>query len=875
MPPTTSIRRRPANLQYFLLALVIFGSMLFYLATGAALVDSLVHHADRARLPFVFDPSVGVAIRPLPEAIAAGIHPGDIVLSVDGVPFTGMAGLLAQTYQARAGQSLSVLYRTPDGHVRTAQVPLKPGRPGSPGILGWLFQIVRVLLFPAFCLLLGYWVVLAKPRDWNAWFFLGVMNVVPAFIGRPGYYPGFLAAFTIFWQIFAINAMLVSLILLGIYFPVRSRLDERYPWIKWLLLIPQILVVPAILLLHYGMLYHIGSVRTYLPAMDLLDLDGNVFAALAVVIFIAAIVRKLFTVPAPDARRRLGVVAAGSLLGLGPALIALVLSTLTGKPLNDLVPEWAILTLIFLFPLFPLSLAYTVIVQRALDVRIFLRQGTRYAFARGTFWVLQAIVFSYLGYWLVRFSREGNHHLIHIVAPIALIAGFLILRARVSRPLSLWLDRRFFREEYSAEQVLNELSEQARGFTETGPLMRTLIERIVETLHVESIAVLLRDGDEYRLKYSHGLTETGSISLPSTTSTIRTLVRSRTPARVNRENPDPWLSLANPAELLILDQLRAELLLPLPGRTNLIGIMALGPKRSEEPYSPTDRRLLQTVALQTGLAIENSELIHNLAHEAMLRERLNREIEIAQEVQERLFPQVYPVFEGVDLAGFCRTAQEIGGDYYDFIALENGRLGVAVGDVSGKGISAALLMASMRAALRGLTLSGTLDLAAILQRMNKISYDSSTSNRFATFFFAEYDRATRKLIYVNAGHNAPVLLRIARCAKEASSAPRQCCNVQRLEIGGPVMGVFPEVHYEQGELTLEPEDVLIAFTDGLSEAMTAGFEEWGEDRLIATAQSCASLSAKEIISCLVEAADRFTAGAAQQDDMTMVVVKVN
>jgi phosphoserine phosphatase RsbU/P len=281
------------------------------------------------------------------------------------------------------------------------------------------------------------------------------------------------------------------------------------------------------------------------------------------------------------------------------------------------------------------------------------------------------------------------------------------------------------------------------------------------------------------------------------------------------------------------------------------------------------------------LAIENNELIHHLAEEEAHRERLNREIEIAQEVQAKLFPQVYPEFEGVDLAGFCRTAQQIGGDYYDFIAMENGRLGIAVGDISGKGISAALLMASMRASLRGLTLSGSLDLAGILQRMNLISYDSSTSNRFATFFFAEYDRATRQLDYVNAGHNAPALLRRVHASGNRSNhapgdqpaAPGGGYQVQRLEIGGPVMGVFPEVHYEQGKLAIEPEDVLIAFTDGLSEAMTAGYEEWGEKRLIEAAQKCAHLPAREIVSSMVAEADSFTAGAAQNDDLTMVVVK--
>ncbi len=147
-----------------------------------------------------------------------------------------------------------------------------------------------------------------------------------------------------------------------------------------------------------------------------------------------------------------------------------------------------------------------------------------------------------------------------------------------------------------------------------------------------------------------------------------------------------------------LKRLSAEVLLPLPGRNELVGVMVLGPKRSEAPYSRSDLTLLRSVAAQTGLAIENSHLFSKLAAEAALRERANREMEIAREVQQRMFPQTFPSIRGVEIAGNCRPALGIGGDYYDFIALgrteENraqtsARLGIAIGDVSGKGISAA------------------------------------------------------------------------------------------------------------------------------------------------------------------------------------------
>jgi sigma-B regulation protein RsbU (phosphoserine phosphatase) len=407
------------------------------------------------------------------------------------------------------------------------------------------------------------------------------------------------------------------------------------------------------------------------------------------------------------------------------------------------------------------------------------------------------------------------------------------------------------------------------------------------------------------------------VSLPATFLAIRKLRSEKIPLTVYYDNPDGWLMLASDIEQEVLKRLSAEVLLPLPGRKDLVGVIALGPKRSEAPYSRSDLTLLRSVAIQTGLAIENSRLFSTLAAEAVVRERANREMEIAREVQRRLFPQVSPTVRGVEIAGHCRPALGIGGDYYDFIALDrasdgtaqaSSRLGIAIGDVSGKGISAALLMASLRASLRGQTLTG-FDLAHLVRNVNLLLYDSSDSNRYATFFFAHYDPATRQLTYVNAGHNAPIILRATTPAAAqgaladlvgqpsrrrevegpapsdvsvisvVQTAPNQvsahrACEILRLEEGGPVVGLLAEASYQQCVLTMEPGDVLIGYTDGISEAMNSEDEEWGEDRMIAKAASCVHLPAQQIVDCLLDAADRFASGAPQHDDMTLVLMKI-
>lgn len=309
-----------------------------------------------------------------------------------------------------------------------------------------------------------------------------------------------------------------------------------------------------------------------------------------------------------------------------------------------------------------------------------------------------------------------------------------------------------------------------------------------------------------------------------------------------------------------LAKLESELLLPLAGRDSLLGFLSLGPKRSEEPYSKTDVRLLRSVAAQTGLALDNTRLIAAVASETAKREVLNREMEIAREVQQRLFPQALPPVEGLEYDGACRPALGVGGDYYDFLALSGGRLGIAIGDISGKGVPAALLMASLQASVRGQAQSGSANLARLMESVNRLVFDASPSNRYATFFYAEYESGPRRLRYVNAGHNPPMLLR--------------CEELLRLETGGPVVGMFRDARYDEAEVQLEPGDGIVMFTDGISESMNAADDEWGEDELARAARASLNRPAAEAIARIMQEADRFAAGAPQHDDMTLVVMKV-
>lgn len=331
-----------------------------------------------------------------------------------------------------------------------------------------------------------------------------------------------------------------------------------------------------------------------------------------------------------------------------------------------------------------------------------------------------------------------------------------------------------------------------------------------------------------------------------------------------------------------LEQFLGQISSPGDGRLRHLVASALRNNRDKERLAPyliawheieTDEFARRTMAAaldgvkmesaaQTALAQEVARLTSAIGREMAQRERINRELEIAREVQEHLFPQRFPAVAGLEYCGQCRPAREVGGDYYDFLELPDGRLGIAVGDVSGKGVGAALMMASLEASLRALA-AVVRDPADLMARVNNLLLHASSANRYATLFYAEYNPATRQLIYVNAGHNPPIVLRNAGGA----------CQVLRLETGGSVVGLFPQ-WYSHGVFSHEPGDLAVLFTDGVSESMNLREEEWGEDRLTECAKTCQGLPAAEGMRRILAAAQAFAAGAPQHDDMTLVLFRV-
>jgi phosphoserine phosphatase RsbU/P len=265
-----------------------------------------------------------------------------------------------------------------------------------------------------------------------------------------------------------------------------------------------------------------------------------------------------------------------------------------------------------------------------------------------------------------------------------------------------------------------------------------------------------------------------------------------------------------------------------------------------------------------ALANENNRLIAALAAECAERQKSTSEMEIARTVQERIFPAVRPAIPGLDYFADWRPARGASGDYIDYFEMNGGNLGLAVGDVCGKGVPAALLTSSLHSLVRALRFARSSSLRVLVRTIDKLFAEVCPDNCYATLFVGEYDPENGRLHYVNAGHEPPFVLR-------KSGGHFQTVF---LESGGPVIGMLRDSAYREGVVTLKPGDVMVAYTDGLCETANASGEEWGWPRFQETVEACEGESARDIVEDVLESAEVFAGGATQRDDVTLWVGRV-
>jgi predicted permease len=429
--------------------------------------------------------------------------------------------------------------------------------------------------------------------------------------------------------------------------------------------------------------------------------------------------------------------------------------------------------------------------------------------------------------------------------------------------------------EVSPADMLTAFVDAARSANSYTGALRAVLASVCEELHVESAALLgRRDGSatEFRCLVAAGALEAAAPAVAADGFLITRLRMYPLPLPFA---PDElaavaeWAAAHRPNRL---DEIRAlaaagvRLAVPLRTRSEILGVLLLGERLQRDGFSAHEKQVLRACADQFALMIENARLTDRVVEQETLR----RDIALASDVQRRLLPDAPPRGECADFAAISVPARRIGGDYYDFVELGDGRIGIALADVSGKGVAAALIMSVVQASLRIISSGGDVAPPRLVALINQFVYRSTPASKYATFFYAQLDERRRQLRYVNAGHNAPYLLRAGR-RSTAGSAPYP---IEELTVGGTVVGMFPDMEYEEATVELDSGDVLLVFTDGVPEAHNPENEEFGEERLQALLRQTAHLSAHDISARVAAEMNNWIRDAEQYDDLTFIVMKV-
>jgi sigma-B regulation protein RsbU (phosphoserine phosphatase) len=388
---------------------------------------------------------------------------------------------------------------------------------------------------------------------------------------------------------------------------------------------------------------------------------------------------------------------------------------------------------------------------------------------------------------------------------------------------------------------LFELSKEFGFFSESTKVARLLVFSVIGQFLVSKYAVITFDGDDIQIldsKYDDKDLING----------LRQCDCGMITTSLNKHD------ILKSYPLLI--EIGVDIIVPMEVQGKTKGLILLGERITKQSYSEADIEFIYSVGSLAIISIENKRLFL----EELEKRKMEEELELAREIQQNLLPQTFPRFSNFDIAAVNMSSKQVGGDYYDVIPFDKNNFYIAIADVSGKGTPASLLMANIQAFLQVICRHG-LEIEKSTGLINDLISANTSDGRFITFFWALINNEEKKMTYVNAGHNHPLLIRDG--------------EIRKLHKGGMILGVMETtIPYDSETINLQLDDVIVLFTDGISEAMNKEFDEFSDERLEENSVKLSSFSAKEILDGITNEVTDFTKGASQSDDITMVVLKV-
>jgi serine phosphatase RsbU (regulator of sigma subunit) len=494
----------------------------------------------------------------------------------------------------------------------------------------------------------------------------------------------------------------------------------------------------------------------------------------------------------------------------------------------------------------PGSIAYSIVRHKFLDTKLLARRGILYALVSAALVGVYLLVVSRLNRMMSLASGVDAR----VFEPVFLIMALALFQPAVAR-LEEMLDRVFLKDPGDYRNVLRQLGRDLQTTID----LEALLSRTIRTL---AEAMLLRSAHIVALTADEPITHSGA-GPPLTTESLWRLaeILPRFPRGQSSYRLSDHIEGLTTEDQLALAALGITLVVPLRWREDLVGALLLGDKWTGTPHTSEDVTLLAALAGQVSVSLQNALLLRDRIAVARFEEELN----LARQIQRTSLLSEFPVVPRCELHALYIPSKAVGGDFYDVVPTGDGGFLIAIADVSGKGMPAALLSAMLQASLR--TQAGSVSsLGAILGNINSLLYRSTATHQFATFFLARIDGVDPRLSFSNAGHNWPVVMRP---------------NGERvfLDRGGTILGILERVDYEEDEVLLSPGDRVVLYTDGISEAANADDEQFGEERLCEVIHALPrDLPAREVAERLLASLRDFLGDVEPQDDMTLLVVRV-
>lgn len=766
-------------------------------------------------------------LHPGGAAETAGLRRGDIILSIAGEYVTTSDKAQVVLDEQELGEEVTYLLLR-DGEFLQKRVRITEY--GLPYYYLALYIIAYVFLAA------GLWMVLLVPNDpkTRVLFFLFLnfmlfftLNLVPP----PNDAFRWIALILQNISFTTVPALFLFFFLL---YPTVHPLIQRKPWIRTLLFTPTFL---SLIWIFFFIVFD------YPPPFNLLT--GISLWGVYFLISMTRLSKCYIQTTNPRLKQQIGVLRWGIYLGTIPAFL-LILPSVFHIELtlaNYLMP---------LMGLIPLFFVYAVIRHRLMDIEFIVKKSFVYTLLTGLFIGFYFIVVQFVGRFLQDITGFTGTFVL-LLSTLIIAIAFNPMREKIQHVV----DRAFYREAYDYRITLRQFARALNTLIDPEVLIEGVLHKIAETIHIHRVYFFSSaDGVCYTCHHAYpSMPNEETVNLPVDGFFCRLIKEEKRPIDVAGEIPP------GPDFDLLVMRLDGVLAVPLLYQERLLGFMLLGRKRSEILYSTEDVELLATVADQVAVAYENGCLHMALTEQ----ERLKRELEIAQHIQMKSLPQENPNLAGFDIYGTSLPATEVGGDYYDYLPLPDGSLGIVIGDVSGKGTSAALYMSKIQGFFRALSplYDSPKDL---LCRINRLVYENVEDKAFMTLISAVIDPRKPAIRLVRAGHTS-----IFHYENK-----KKICNVwapQGIALALDNGPIFDKTLTEE-EKRLDRGDVIVFYTDGLTEAVNASHEEFGEDRLEAVFCQNVLLDAESLGEAIIRSIEEFVKDQPQHDDMTLVVVKL-